>query len=171
MTNHVHLLVTPTAGSGVSRMMQFIGRRYVRHFNDSYQRTGTLWEGRFRSSLVQYETYLLACQRYIELNPVRAGMVSDPSHYHWSSYCANGMGVAPKLWTPHPVYQQLGKTSEERIRNYRALFDPVLDQALLPEIRFSLNKGLILGSRQFREEIAALSGIDSTPGRRGRRTG
>ena len=92
MTNHVHLLATPRAPDAISRCMQFIGRLYVRRFNCRYQRSGTLFEGRFRSSIVQNRTYLLACQRYIELNPVRAGMVSDPANYPWSSYRAHAFG-------------------------------------------------------------------------------
>ncbi|GAA5525253.1 hypothetical protein Maes01_01818 [Microbulbifer aestuariivivens] len=92
MTNHVHLLVTPLEERAVSKMMQALGRMYVRYFNGAYQRSGTLWEGRYRSCLVQSEDYLLHCYRYIELNPVRAGMVKDPGKYCWSSYGANALG-------------------------------------------------------------------------------
>jgi REP-associated tyrosine transposase len=102
MTNHVHLLVTPETRDGVSRMMQMLGRYYVRYFNYTYQRTGALWEGRFKSCVVDSEEYLLICQRYIELNPVRAGMVNSPCEYTWSSYKANGLGKPASLWTPHP---------------------------------------------------------------------
>ncbi len=112
MTNHVHLLVTPANSSGLSSMMQALGRRYVRYFNYQYRRTGTLWEGRFKSSLVQSETYLLQCYRYIELNPVRANMVDDPSAYTWSSYHCNALGIESKLCTPHEEYLKLGKCKE-----------------------------------------------------------
>ena len=113
MTNHVHLLVTPQTSNGVSRMMQTLGRHYVRYFNYTYQRTGTLWEGRFKSCVIDAEEYLLTCQRYIELNPVRAGMVDSPEDYVWSSYRANGLGANVKMHTPHVLYQSLGKTIEQ----------------------------------------------------------
>lgn len=97
MTNHVHLLATPAVKGAVSKMMQSIGRRYVQYFNHTYRRSGTLWEGRFKSCLVDSEQYLLECYRYIELNPVRAGMVDEPSKYRWSSYCINALGKASKF--------------------------------------------------------------------------
>ncbi|WGL17226.1 transposase [Microbulbifer bruguierae] len=104
MTNHVHLLVTPHSDQGVSRMMQALGRIYVRYFNREYRRLGTLWEGRYKCCQVQSEDYLLQCYRYIELNPVRAGMVSDPGEYFWSSYGCNGLGRSSSLLTPHMQY-------------------------------------------------------------------
>ena len=106
MTNHVHLLVTPKTDDGVSRLMQTLGSHYVRYFNFTYKRTGTLWEGRFKSCLVDEENYFLICQRYIELNPVRANMVTTPGDYKWSSYQANGLGKSMEFWTPHRVYQR-----------------------------------------------------------------
>lgn len=167
MTNHVHLLVTPKTSEGVSRMMQTLGRHYVRYFNCTYRRTGTLWEGRFKSCVVNAEEYLLICQRYIELNPVRAGMVVSPEAYVWSSYRANGLGRATKLWTPHWVYNRLGKTVEERAKAYRALFSGHLDKKALDEIRVASNKGMALGSDKFKQEIEALSGRRVTPKKRG----
>ena len=116
MTNHVHLLLTPTAEMAVSQLMQYVGRFYVRFFNFQYQRTGTLYEGRFKSSIVQTRDYLLACQRYIELNPVRAGMVTDPADYAWSSYHAHALGCAVKMWTPHAEYLALGRNQKSRSR-------------------------------------------------------
>ncbi|MBW9262700.1 MAG: transposase [Candidatus Thiodiazotropha sp. (ex. Lucinisca nassula)] len=113
MTNHVHLLVTPSGPEGVSKMMQTLGRYYVRYFNNTYRRTGTLWEGRFKSCVVDEDEYLLVCQRYIELNPVRAGMVATPKEYHWSSYHANGLGQQTSLWSPHHIYQSLGRTGRK----------------------------------------------------------
>ena len=118
MTNHVHLLMTPSCWSGVSRTMQFLGRLYVRYFNFTYRRTGTLFEGRFKSSIVQDGEYLLACQRYIELNPVRAGMVDDPAEYMWSSYRAHAFGVKVRMWSPHDEYRALGSTEFSRLTAY-----------------------------------------------------
>lgn len=120
MTNHVHLLATPRMANAISTMMQAIGRHYVRYFNRKYQRSGTLWEGRFKSCLVQSNVYFLQCQRYIELNPVRAGMVEDPAHYVWSSYQCSALGKAFDLFTPHPEYLGLGNCPSTRMENYRS---------------------------------------------------
>ncbi|HKM14472.1 MAG TPA: transposase [Marinospirillum sp.] len=122
MTNHVHLLCTPQAPAAISLMMQSLGRRYVQYFNRRYERTGTLWEGRFKSSLVQSEMYLLEVYRYIELNPVRAGMVADPANYPWSSYINNALGKETSLLKSHPLYLNLGTTTQQRQERYRALF-------------------------------------------------
>jgi putative transposase len=135
MTNHVHLLVTPQVDLASSLMMQYIGRHYVRYFNYRYHRTGTLWEGRYHSNLVQQEFYLLACQRYIELNPVRANIVTAPADYMWSSYRSNALGLRSKLLTPHPVYLGLGNTKASRLLNYCALFGSSIDKELLLDIR------------------------------------
>lgn len=145
MTNHVHLLATPQTEQGVSRMMQATGRHYVRYFNHTYGRTGTLWEGRFKSCLVDAEDYLLACHRYIELNPVRAGMVAVPEDYSWSSYKANGFGKRMRLWTPHRVYLDLGATIRERATAYRELFAGHIDERLVRQIRKATNRGMVLG--------------------------
>ena len=157
------ILVTPSTGEGISKMMQMLGRHYVRYFNYSYRRSGTLWEGRFKSCVVDAEDYLLICQRYIELNPVRAGMVSAPEEYAWSSYQANGVGETIKLWTPHPIYQQLGTTRQERLKAYRELFRGHLDPALINQIRQATNKGMALGNDRFRDEIEKLTGRRVTP--------
>lgn len=130
MTNHVHLLCTPQAEQAISQMMQSIGRMYVQYYNYTYQRSGTLWEGRFKSSLIQSERYLLELYRYIELNPVRANMVKEPSEYRWSSYACNGLGVKTDLQTPHPLYLALGRTEDERLENYRELFKAHVDTVL-----------------------------------------
>jgi putative transposase len=158
MSNHIHLLATPTQEDSLSKVMQDLGRQYVRYFNHRYQRSGTLFEGRFRSCLVQDETYLLICHRYIELNPVRAGMVTNPSAYVWSSYHANGLGRAAKIWTPHPLYLELGKTGEDRQKNYRSLFDTEINPTLLTKVRQSLNQGLTLGSEDFKNQMETLTG-------------
>ncbi len=158
MTNHVHLLVTPASAQSLSLMMQALGRRYVRYFNHQYQRTGTLWEGRFRSSLVQSDRYLLQCYRYIELNPVRASMVGDPVNYNWSSYRCNGLGVKSMLCTPHEQYLRLGRNKNERLKAYRALLQSHVEKELLAQIRASVNKGLALGSERFMDEVELLYG-------------
>ena len=158
MTNHVHLLVTPQSDHALSRAMQTLGRRYVRYFNKTYHRTGTLFEGRFKSCIVQESYYFLACLRYIELNPVRAGMVLDPADYTWSSYKANGFGQSTQLWSPHAQYMALGATDVERQRRYRALFDSHVDGDLLADVRQSVNQGLALGSDNFRRQIEELGG-------------
>jgi len=167
MTNHVHLLVTPQTGDGVSRMMQMIGRHYVRYFNYCYKRSGTLWEGRFKSCVVEADRYLLVCQRYIELNPVRASMVALPADYTWSSYQANGMGRNVKFWTPHPAYQELGKNKASRISAYRSLFKAYLDEEEINHIRHASNKCMALGSDKFKEEVEQLTGRRVTSLKRG----
>ncbi len=158
MTNHVHILVTPQAAESVSRCMQYLGRHYVRYFNYRYQRSGTLFEGRFRSCIVQSSDYLLACQRYIELNPVRAGMVSDPADYSWSSYRAHALGQPAAMWHPHSEYLALGDTPVARIIAYRRFFEQQHSAQLTTDIRDALNTGLVLGNERFRAEVEALTG-------------
>jgi putative transposase len=138
--------------------MQFHGRFYVRYFNFTHQRTGTLYEGRFKSSIVQDQHYLLACQRYIELNPVRAGIVSDPADYPWSSYRAHAFGLDVRMWTPHPEYLALGKTKASRWVAYRNLFISEPDSEGTAEIRKAVNAGLVLGDDCFRKEVEQLTG-------------
>ena len=168
MTNHVHLLCTPHEKGAISQMMQSIGRMYVRYYNYTYQRSGTLWEGRFKSSLIQSEQYLLELYRYIELNPVRADMVAEPSEYSWSSYACNALGIETDLQTPHANYLALGLSKKERLENYRELFKTHIDTELLKEIRESVNKGLALGNERFTTEIEALTGRRITPRKAGR---
>lgn len=168
MTNHVHLLATPSTDDGISLMMQALGRRYVQYFNFTYQRSGTLWEGRYKSSAVDTENYLLICYRYIELNPVRANMVNDPADYLWSSYRCNALGVETLLCTPHEEYLSLGKTSDDRHKCYRELFSYQIDGELLTDVREALNKGLALGSERFRGEVEVLYGRRVKPGKMGR---
>ncbi|CAH1385257.1 transposase [Candidatus Nitrotoga sp. M5] len=168
MSNHVHLLCTPQKEGAISRMMQSIGRMYVRYYNDTYQRSGTLWEGRFKSCLVQSERYLLELYRYIELNPVRADMVKDPAEYSWSSYACNALGIKTKMHTPHSEYLSLGKTKEERLENYRALLQVPVTTELLQDIRESVNKGLALGGDRFKAEIETLTNKRVTPRKAGR---
>ncbi|WP_101757434.1 transposase [Oceanicoccus sp. KOV_DT_Chl] len=156
MNNHVHLLATPKNDDAISRMMQFLGRHYVRYFNREYGRTGTLFEGRFKSCPVETEKYFLVCLRYIELNPVRAGMVSDPADYRWSSYCANAFGKAMSLWSPHFEYLRLGRIAIERQSCYRQLFETEIDGELITDIRQSTQRGLALGSEHFKDRVESL---------------
>lgn len=140
MTNHVHLLVTPQSEQGVSRMMQAQGRKYVQYFNYTYRRTGTLWEGRYKSTVVDADNYLLTVYRYIELNPVRAKMVTHAAEYPWSSYQGYALGKPIQLLTPHALYNQLGKTDNERQIAYRGLFDGMMPEQELTAIRDATNK-------------------------------
>ncbi len=169
MTNHVHLLLTPRRPDAVSHCMQYLGRNYVRYFNQQHGRTGTLFEGRFKSSLVQTRQYLLTCQRYIELNPVRAGMVTDPGGFAWSSYRAHAFNQPVKMWHPHADYLALGATAPARMAAYRSLFAGSLPGPLVREIRAALKTGLVLGNDRFRDEIEALTGQCQRPGKRGPR--
>jgi putative transposase len=156
MTNHVHLLVTGAERGAVSHMMQRLGRRYVVSFNARYRRTGTLWEGRFKSSLVDSEHYLFACHRYIELNPLRAAMVADPAEYRWSSYRHNALGEVNRMVTPHPLYLQLGPTPAARQAAYHALFSNTLADEDLANIRIHVQQQKVLGTSRFQIEIGAL---------------
>jgi putative transposase len=158
MTNHVHLLLTPPEPQAVSQLVISLGRRYVQYVNRTYRRTGTLWDSRYKSSLVQADAYLLLCQRYIELNPVRAGMVEDPAHYRWSSYRANGLGQPDLLLKPHPVFLELGREEAVRLGAYRALFRTELDGEAVSDIRLSLNQGQPLGGSRFIDSIERATG-------------
>jgi putative transposase len=168
MTNHVHLLLTPRRPQSVPRLMMSLGRRYVQYVNRSYRRTGTLWDSRYKSSLVQAETYLLACQRYIELNPVRAAMVNDPADYRWSSYRANGLGTADSLITPHPLFLALDAEPTARQAAYRALFRAELDAAAIDHIRLAAHQSQPLGDHRFEAQIARALGARRAPRPRGR---
>jgi len=168
MTNHVHLLVTPAQPHSITHMMQDLGRKYVRYINHTYHRTGTLWEGRFKASLVDSEAYLLTCMRYIEMNPVRAGMINHPGEYRWSSYSMNAQGKFNALIQPHPLYQSLGKTLEERIYAYRELFQSHLNSEDIHDIREALNQQLVLGREDFKDKIEEMTNRQTRQGQSGR---
>lgn len=168
MTNHVHLLVSSTRQQGVGDMMKALGQIYVQYVNRTYQRSGTLWEGRFRSCLTQEDSYLLACMRYIELNPIRAGMVTHPGDYPWSSYRGNARGEANSLLTPHPLYLSLGHTDDARHTASRELFGHELDPGMVDRIRSATNGNFVLGNDRFSEEISRALGRRATPGQAGR---
>jgi putative transposase len=168
MTNHVHLLLTPKKAAAVPRLLMSLGRRYVQYVNRSYKRTGTLWDSRYKSSVIQADNYLLTCQRYIELNPVRAAMVEDPAHYRWTSYRANGLGQADARLTPHPVYLALGRDDKERQTAYRALFRAQLEHAAIADLRLALNQSQPLGNSRFLAKIEKVTGVRREARPRGR---
>lgn len=167
MTNHVHLLVTPHDADGVSQLMQALGRKYVQFFNYSYERSGTLWEGRYRSTVVDSENYLLKVYRYIELNPVRASMVGNAAEYPWSSYQGNALGKPIQLLTPHPLYRSLGQTDNERQQAYSALFSGLMAEADITLIREATNKSWVLGEEEFKAQSERSTGRRATPLGRG----
>jgi REP-associated tyrosine transposase len=168
MSNHVHLLVTPSEAGAMGAMMQDLGRRYVRVINTIQGRTGTLWEARFKSSLVDSENYLLTCHRYIELNPVRARLVSDPGSYAWSSHAHYTADRTSRLITEHPVYLGLGATSSERQVVFRSLFATSLDDRLVAQIRNAINTDSALGSDSFMDDMEGKLGRSVRPPTRGR---
>jgi len=169
MTNHVHLLATAQRPTSLPATMQALGRRYVGYFNDLHDRTGTLWEGRYKATLVETDRYLFTCQRYIELNPVRAGIVDHPDHYIWSSYRHYAWQSPDELVTKHPLHLDLGKDEEARRIGYIALFDDVIDSGTLARIRNSVQKGWALGGRAFCAELEAHGSRRPTPMRVGRK--
>lgn len=168
MTNHIHLLLTPRQPMSIAKVMQSLGRRYVQYVNTTYQRTGTLWEGRYRSSLVDAEPYLVACYRYIELNPVRAGMVGNPEEYPWSSYRWHALGQHDPLVLDHPLYLALGRTPPERHGAYRTLCQQHLDTDVLQEIRATVHRSRVLGTDRFKDTIEAVLARRVRPGKAGR---
>ena len=168
MTNHVHLLMTPKNGEGPSQVMKQLGQRYVQYVNRTYQRSGTLWEGRFRSCLVGEEDYFLGCHRYVELNPVRAGMVEHPGAYRWSSYGHNAQGLGNAWIRPHTLYIGLGRNPQSRQEAYRELFRHHLDAGLVDQIRTATNGGFVLGTERFQKAIAATLGRRTWRGSPGR---
>lgn len=168
MTNHVHLLLTPQRKNSPGDLLKRLGQRYVQYINRTYKRTGTLWEGRFRSCLIQEEKYLLTCQRYIELNPVRANIVKYPGDFQWSSYGSNGQGKKCDLISPHPLYQALGKSEEEKQSAYRELFRYDLESGEIDKIRKATNGNFAVGARRFQEEISEMLGRRVFPGKAGR---
>ena len=159
MTNHIHLLASPKSAFTISKVFQSVGRRYVQYFNRTYRRSGTLWEGRYRATVVDSEQYLLTLMRYIELNPVRAGMVARPEDYPWSSHrrFALGESGANADWlTAHAEYLKLGHNDTDRQCTYQQLFQTALSRADLADIRDCTHKGWALGNQRFREQIEHL---------------
>ena len=168
MTNHVHLLLTPAQSSSAGNLMKQLGQRYVQYINRTYKRSGTLWEGRFRSCIIEQQDYLFICQRYIEMNPVRAGMIAHPREYPWSSYQVNGLGKNSELVILHDLYLDLGQNDIERQMAYRELFRDELESGEIEKIRKATNGNFTLGSDKFVKEIAEMIGCRVTPGKAGR---
>ena len=168
MTNHLHLLASPASAESLPKTMQSLGRRYVQYFNYRYRRTGTLWEGRYRATVVDAESYLFECMRYIELNPVRAGMVANPGEFAWSSYGANGEGKDDPLVTGHSQYRRLGKDAAERQQAYRELVRQPMDTERLADVRDCTHKGWALGGERFKAKIEALGLRRTAPLPKGR---
>ena len=168
MTNHIHLLITPETDEGIGRLMQSLGRRYVGYINRGYGRTGTLWEGRFKSTIVDAEDYVMTCYRYIEANPVRARMVGGAAEYIWSSYGANAEGRSDSLLTAHDVYLALGATPGERQAAYRSAFTDGLTDERVQILRDATQRGWVPGTERFRKEIEDALGRRVAPPVRGR---
>jgi putative transposase len=168
MTNHVHLLMTPDSRESISRTIQYLGRYYVTYINSEYGKSGTLWEGRHKGCVIDSAHYMLTCMRYIELNPVRAGMVAAPIDYRWSSYAANAAGCSDAVITPHPDYLSLGRLPDDRQYAYRELFRRELGAEQIHNIRATVQTGTPLGNEHFREAVEQTLGRKVGQARRGR---
>ena len=172
MANHIHILLTPAEVDSAAQLMKHLGQRYAQYINRTYKRTGTLWDGRFRSCLTQNEDYALTCYRYIELNPVRRNMVKQPGDFRWSSYHANANGNANGngtiQLTPHAEYLRLGTSIKACQHAYRSLFRSKLDPNRVDEIRNATNGNFVLGDKNFQRHIAQILKRRVTPGKSGR---
>ena len=171
MTNHIHLLAMPTHADSISKTFQSVGRKYVQYFNYTYRRSGTLWEGRYRATVVDSERYMLSIMRYIELNPVRAGMVGHPRDYPWSSHRRYTYGEtgANLNWLIEPdQYLSIARTDEARRSAYRDLFRTGIDADDLVAIRDATHKGWALGDARFTAMIEGLGERRAAPAAKGR---
>lgn len=168
MDDHFHLLLTPETAEGVPLTMQAVGRSYVRYFNDLNRRTGTLWDGRYKSTLIQAERYLLSCMTYLDLNPVRSGLVSDPQQYPWSSHRHFAGQVQDRRVTPHPLYWGLGNTPFAREAAYTEMVRTGLDAPLQGAIADATLQGWALGDEQFMAELQKKTPRRIAPAPRGR---
>jgi putative transposase len=167
MTNHVHLIIAPSTEGGLGNMIQSLGRRYVQYVNWKYKRTGTLWEGRFKSSIISNDEYLIACGLYIELNPVRAKITKKAGDYPWSSYLAKAEGAEDPLIETDPIYMDLGKTDEERRSKYKGMIADV-SSSMVNFIRDSTKRGGLIGDDRFAGKISKVIGRDVVLRQRGR---
>lgn len=167
MPNHFHLLLTPDSEDGVGKLMQYVGRYYVQYFNAGNERSGTLWEGRYRATLLDPTAYLIPVSRYLETNPVRAGLVATPADYAWSSYAANATGADDRLVTSHAVYERLGRGQKARQAAYEAGFETPLDESLLTRIRDATNKAWVLGDAAFCQDVEERLNRRTSPRPRG----
>ena len=168
MTNHLHLLATPKQPDGLAKVMRSVGTRYAMHINMTRQRTGALWEGRYRTALIDTERYFLTCSRYIELNPVRAGLAKTPGAYRWSSYRHNIGERSDSLVSTHSIFKTLGADRAEQCKSYRVLCEEALPESTLERIRASINSGQILAEESFITVLEQQTGKTLTRPRRGR---
>ena len=168
MKDHVHVLATPGNEDSISRTLQSVGRNYVQYYNECYGGSGSPWEGRYRATVLDPKDYMLLCSKYIELNPVRQGLVKNPKDYPWSSYASNAKGKIDEMITPSRQYKRLGKTDKERARAYNALFKSKIDSDTLNTITESTLKGWALGNAKFAAKIEELCGRRATPLPKGR---
>ena len=168
MTNHVHILVTPADEHGLSQMMQYLGLRYVPYINHRYATSGSIWEGRFKASLIDSDDYLLACMRYIELNPVRANMVERAEDYRWSSYKNNALGQGEEWLQDHELYRALARTKDRRLQAYLALFDANFCGDTHSDIDKAWRTGTPLGGERFKAKIEKVLQRQVGQNRRGR---
>ena len=168
MTNHVHFLLSPARSDSISLLFKALGGEYVRYVNKTYQRSGTLWGGRHKGCIIDSSSYFLSCMQYIELNPVRAGMVDDPSHYSWSSYKANALGAASVILTPHKEYLSLSPKKDLRIALYRQLLVSQMKAECLQALGDSLQSGTPLGGTQFINKIEKMVNFSVGMMKRGR---
>lgn len=168
MPNHIHLLASPKDSDSLPRTMQSVGRRYVRYLNRRMERSGTLWEGRYRATVVDTDAYFMRVARYIELNPVRAALAPDPGAYRWSSHRGNALCQPDPLLTPHAVYLSLGGDAPARAAAYRAMFQETLDEDMLKKIREATHRGWALGDETFQARISAAGGRRAMPLAKGR---
>jgi putative transposase len=168
MPTHLHLLATPEDSDSLARMMQWIGRHYVPYFNRKYGRSGTLWQGRFKATVIDAPTYFITCCRYVELNPVRAGLVADAIDYPWSSY-AHHIGVRSNpLITDHSLYWEIGNTPFEREAGYKQMTEQALTSEELQDLQTNLNKGWALGTEAFKADLERQLNRQVRPEKRGR---
>ncbi|MCP4490223.1 MAG: transposase [Gammaproteobacteria bacterium] len=168
MVDHIHLLVSPCKENSISKTLQSLGRSYVQYYNERYKQSGSLWEGRYRATVIDSKEFLLTCSRFIETNAERNGLVKRPGDYFWNSYGYNASGEEDPLLTEHRLYTALGKTAKERNKNYRALFKKKLGTELEALILESTIKGWALGDKKFRDKIEKASNRRATPLPRGR---
>lgn len=168
MTNHVHLLLTPAALESCARLMKAVAQLHTQYVNRTYGRSGTLWEGRFNSCLVQSEDYLLNCYRYVERNPVAARLCAQAAEYEWSSCRANACGAVDAAITPHEEYVRLGATAESRRAAYHELIASPLSAERVDEIRRATNGNFALGNDRFKKTVSMALGRRAYPGSPGR---
>ncbi len=168
MPNHIHCLITPDTIDSVGRMMQFVGRNYVSYINRTYDRSGTLWEGRYKSSLVSAAQYGLACYRYLETNPVRSDLVATPDEYRWSSYPVNALGQYQETLQPLPEYTALGATDMVRQQAYQTLLRGEQNKSEMETIQRCVQSGTPLGDEHYQAELSKKLGFKVGYAKRGR---